>query len=96
MRTIDGVEDVHHVHLWQMQEHEAALDCHVVLTGDGWTRIEGLKSDIKTRLNERFGIVHSSLEFEHTDHAHEDADLYGHGGSVKKEESDVYRNADTE
>ncbi|MEA1943647.1 MAG: cation diffusion facilitator family transporter, partial [Pseudomonadota bacterium] len=33
MRNRDGVQDVHHVHLWQMQEHEAALDCHVVLTG---------------------------------------------------------------
>ena len=23
-------------HLWQMQEHKAALDCHIVLTADGW------------------------------------------------------------
>ena len=40
MRGIDGVEDVHHVHLWQMHEHEAALDCHVVITTEGWARIE--------------------------------------------------------
>ncbi|PZX12487.1 cobalt-zinc-cadmium efflux system protein [Palleronia aestuarii] len=95
MRDVEGVEDVHHVHLWQMQEHEAALDCHVVLTKDGWARIESIKSEIKTQLKDRFGITHSSLEFEHTDRAHEDADLYGHGGSTKKEETHVHRNADT-
>jgi len=35
VRSVEGVSDVHHVHLWQMQEHEAALDCHVVLTAAG-------------------------------------------------------------
>ena len=36
MRGVDGVAEVHHLHLWQMQEHKAALDCHIVLTADGW------------------------------------------------------------
>ena len=79
MRGVDGVADVHHVHLWQMQEHEVALDCHVVLTGKGWASIESTKQRIKDTLRDRFGIAHSSLEFEHEDCAHEDADLYGHG-----------------
>jgi len=95
MRGIEGVEDVHHVHLWQMQEHEAALDCHVVLTNAGWGDIEAVKAKTKAMLKGRFGISHSSLEFEHTDHAHENADLYGHGSSTKKEEIHVHRNADT-
>ncbi|QFT61903.1 cation diffusion facilitator family transporter [Roseivivax sp. THAF30] len=87
MRGIDGVADVHHVHLWQMQEHEAALDCHVVLTNEGWTRIEGIKAELKACLKDRFGISHSSLEFEHEDHAHMNAALYGHGSSARKEET---------
>ena len=78
MRTVEGVVDVHHVHLWQMQEHEAALDCHVVITADGWSRIEAIKDDIKERLSDRFGITHSSLEFEHQENAHANASLYGH------------------
>ncbi|MFW5833956.1 MAG: cation diffusion facilitator family transporter [Pseudomonadota bacterium] len=82
MRSVAGVRDVHHVHLWQMQEHEAALDCHVVLDDAGWTRIEPIKAEIKARLLEHFGIGHSSLEFEHVDHAHENADLFGHGGGL--------------
>ena len=75
MRRVDGVADVHHVHLWQMQEHEAALDCHVVLTADGWGQIEKIKAAIKDRLKDDFSIGHSSLEFEHEDRAHENADL---------------------
>src|SRR6056297_2856077 len=35
MRSVEGVVDVHHVHLWQMHEHEAALDCHVVVADGG-------------------------------------------------------------
>lgn len=78
IRSVDGVAGVHHVHLWQMQEHEAALDCHIVLTAGGWSRIEAIKRDIKTRLENRFGIGHSTLEFERADQAHENANLYGH------------------
>ena len=79
MRDADGVRDVHHVHLWQMQEHEVALDCHVVLDDQGWARIESVKADIKSRLKDGFGIAHSSLEFEHEGNAHQNAELYGHG-----------------
>jgi cobalt-zinc-cadmium efflux system protein len=85
VRAVEGVADIHHVHLWQMQEHEAALDCHVVLTAEGWTRTESIKRDIKRRLNDRFGISHSTLEFENEDNAHQNADLYGHGSSAPEE-----------
>ena len=74
-----------------MQEHEAALDCHVVLTADGWMQIEAVKSAMKKRLGDSFGIAHSSLEFEREDNAHQNADLYGHGGAAQKEERHVHR-----
>ena len=89
MCSIQGVRDVHHVHLWQMQEHEAAIDCHVVLSKEAWQRIESIKADIKTRLKDRFGIAHSSLEFEHEERAHQNADLYGHGNSGMRARSDI-------
>ncbi|ERS82429.1 cation diffusion facilitator family transporter [Halomonas sp. PBN3] len=79
LRDVEGVQDVHHVHLWQMQESTAALDCHVVLTEAGWQQLEAIKADIKAQLKARFDIGHSSLEFEHIDHAHQRANLYGHG-----------------
>ena len=94
MRNVAGVRDVHHVHLWQMQEHQVALDCHVVVTEEGWRRLEAVKADLKERLTDRFGINHSSLEFEHTDHAHEDADLYGHGTSGDAESGPAHDEAE--
>lgn len=78
VRGVESVHDIHHVHLWQMQENMAALDCHVVITDAGWQRLESIKAEIKEQLKTRFNIVHSSLEFEHIDHAHQDANLYGH------------------
>ncbi len=95
MRDVDGVADLHHVHLWQMQEHEVALDCHVVLTAQGWDESEGIKSAIKDRLRQDFGITHSSLEFEHEDRAHDDADLYGHHNADDKGKPHGHGNADS-
>ncbi|KPQ06532.1 MAG: RND-type cobalt-zinc-cadmium efflux pump associated metal detoxification protein CzcD [Rhodobacteraceae bacterium HLUCCA12] len=79
VRAVEGVADVHHVHLWQMQEHEPALDCHVVLDAQGWSRFEAVKARLKDRLASEFGIRHSTLEFEQADHpACRAARLYGH------------------
>ena len=94
MRRVEGVEDVHHVHLWQMHEHEAALDCHVVLTEDGWAHIEAVKAAIKDGLKQNFGIGHSTLEFENINQAHQDADLFGHGGAEKNANKHVRRDAE--
>ncbi|MDR5897615.1 cation diffusion facilitator family transporter [Halomonas vilamensis] len=78
MCDAEGVIEVHHVHLWQMEENTVALDCHVVVTESGWQQLEMIKADIKKRLKEHFGISHSSLEFEHIDRIHKNASLYGH------------------
>ncbi|GGO50423.1 cation diffusion facilitator family transporter [Roseovarius pacificus] len=79
IRGIAGVQDLHHVHFWQMQEHSTSLDSHIVLTADAWPRQEALKAEIKAMLDQRFGIGHSTLEFEHAAHAHDHAALYGCG-----------------
>jgi cobalt-zinc-cadmium efflux system protein len=76
---VDGVAELHHVHLWQMQEHEAGLDTHVVLDAAGWDRLESVKASIKRVIADRFGIHHSTLEFER-EGTHCDAGLFGHGG----------------
>ena len=47
-----------------MQEHKAALDTHVVIPGDRWEDLEGIKAAIKTRLLREFDIEHSTLEFD--------------------------------
>ncbi|SFH29436.1 Cation efflux family [Palleronia marisminoris] len=87
LRSFERADDVHHVHLWQMQEHEAALDRHVVLTEDGWTPHEA----IKDRLKADFGVTHFTIEFENLHHVHHDAELFGHEKAERKKENHVYR-----
>ena len=73
---VQGVEDIHRVHFWQIDEQRISVDAHIVVARDHWTRMEAVKSDIKKMLEE-FGITHSTLEFEHPDHAHQDAAIIG-------------------
>lgn len=74
----EGVVDVHHVHLWQMQEHAAALDCHIVVERERMGETDKIKENVKSVLHERFSIEHSTLEFEASDNAHQEAQVFGH------------------
>ena len=74
----EGVEEVHHVHLWQMEENAAALDAHVVLAEGQWARVEAIRTELKARLAREFGIAHSTLEFEHADTCGAGAPVFGH------------------
>lgn len=78
IQSVDGVVDVHHVHLWQMQENAAALDCHIVVERDRMGEADKIKENVKSVLDERFSIEHSTLEFEATDNAHQEAQVFGH------------------
>ena len=78
MRGVAGVEDVHHLHLWQMQEHQPALDAHVVINEGHWHDADTVKQAIKTVLCDGFGLAHVTLELECHDHACKDAQDVGH------------------
>lgn len=62
MEQIEGVSNIHHVHLWQLDEHKNALEAHVII--DDFNQLENIKTVLKTALKEKFSIVHSTLEFE--------------------------------
>lgn len=65
MREVEGVENVHHLHVWCLDEHRRALEAHIVLQ-EG-SVMDEVKSALKKMLHDRFEIEHSTLEFE-TDH----------------------------
>lgn len=62
MEKVDGVKNIHHVHVWQLDEHRNALEAHVVLNENA--EMDDLKSRLKKMLHDRFEIEHSTLEFE--------------------------------
>ncbi|WP_339760630.1 cation diffusion facilitator family transporter [uncultured Hoeflea sp.] len=77
IRAIDGVSGVHHLHLWQMQEHEAAIDAHLVIAADRWNDADAIKQAAKDRLKQDFGVAHTTLELECSRHACVGADAIG-------------------
>jgi cobalt-zinc-cadmium efflux system protein len=63
METQAGVQNVHHVHIWQLDEQRNALEAHVVIDDQG--RMDEIKRELKQILKDHFSIDHSTLEFEH-------------------------------
>ncbi|EEX10343.1 zinc transporter ZitB [Ruegeria lacuscaerulensis ITI-1157] len=64
IEATEGIREVHHVHLWSMQENEPALTAHLVVEDWAWPRVEELRGLVKQGLQDRFGIAHQTLEVE--------------------------------
>ena len=65
MEEVRDVQDVHHIHIWNLDEHRIALEAHVVVTANELQEVEGIKENLKRVLKDKFKITHSTLEFEH-------------------------------
>ncbi|MBG78802.1 MAG: cation transporter [Alphaproteobacteria bacterium] len=62
MEAVSGVQNVHHVHIWQLDEQRNALEAHVVVNKLSETHT--VKLNLKATLYNEFKIMHSTLEFE--------------------------------
>jgi cobalt-zinc-cadmium efflux system protein len=67
LQSIPGVVEIHHLHLWELDEVHRALEAHVVVDEAHLARWTEIKREIKSRLDEQFGIHHSTVEFESPD-----------------------------
>ena len=65
MERVDSVEDVHHIHVWNKDEHRVALEAHVVVSASEFKEVELIKATLKKMLFTDFNVDHSTLEFEH-------------------------------
>lgn len=64
---IEGVEDVHHVHVWSMDGYSNYATLHIVTDGDA----HHIKEAVREELAEH-GIAHATLELEASgEHCHE-------------------------
>ncbi len=61
IRGVDGVADVHHIHIWALSTTENAMTAHIVVSGS--RSQEELKCDLR-RCLEGLGITHTTFEFE--------------------------------
>lgn len=64
VESVPGVVDMHHVHVWQIDENRVGLEAHLVMDRSDLQEIERVKSEAKDILHHRFGVEHSTLEIE--------------------------------
>jgi len=57
-----GVEGMHHIHLWQIDEHRTAFEAHLVVAEGA--DFAAITERVKHMLAERFGLRHATLELE--------------------------------
>jgi len=66
--SLDGVFDVHHIHIWSMDGHNNYATMHVIINGNA----HEIKEQIRKELKEH-GICHATLELEEeNEHCHEE------------------------
>jgi cobalt-zinc-cadmium efflux system protein len=65
IRSIDGVNDVHDLHVWSIGSETHALSCHISIADIPPSVSERILRDVKERLLHDFRINHTTIQFEH-------------------------------
>ena len=65
MSAIEGVNDVHDLHVWSIGSETHALSCHISIADIPPSVSERILRDVKEKLREQFRIYHTTIQFEH-------------------------------
>ena len=65
MREVDGVLDVHDLHIWSLGSSTHALSCHALIEDVPPSTSDGILQRLNNMLCERFAIRHTTVQFEH-------------------------------
>ncbi|HSY64990.1 MAG TPA: cation diffusion facilitator family transporter [Terriglobales bacterium] len=65
MRSVEGVNDVHDLHVWNIGSETRALSCHISIEDIPPSVSERILRDVKERLHAEFRIDHTTIQFEH-------------------------------
>ena len=64
-REIEGVNDVHDLHVWSIGSETSALSCHISIADIPPSVSERILRDVKECLHHDFRIDHTTIQFEH-------------------------------
>jgi len=67
IRGIDGVNDVHDLHVWSIGSETHALSCHISIADIPPSASERILRDVKECLHREFRIDHTTIQFEHAE-----------------------------
>ena len=65
IREVQGVNDVHDLHVWSIGSETHALSCHISIADIPPSVSERILRDVKERLLHNFRIDHTTIQFEH-------------------------------
>jgi cobalt-zinc-cadmium efflux system protein len=65
MREVEGVLDVHDLHIWSLGSSAHALSCHVMIEDVPLSASDVILRRLNRMLGERFHIHHTTVQFEH-------------------------------
>jgi cobalt-zinc-cadmium efflux system protein len=64
VELIPGVKNMHHVHLWKMNDADIHFEAHVDVDDLLVSRTAAIRKDIDTYLRDKYDIMHTTLQFE--------------------------------
>jgi cobalt-zinc-cadmium efflux system protein len=65
LQEIDQISSVHHIHLWQLSDHQIYFEAHLVLNSNfPVSDTQSITENAKRLLNSRFGISHTTFQYE--------------------------------
>ena len=65
MRGVQGVLDVHDLHIWSLGSSTHALSCHVLIQDVPPSSSDAILKRLNSLLEDRFHISHTTVQFEH-------------------------------
>lgn len=64
IKAISGVENVHHIHAWQIDEHRIVFSLHINCQDMMISQCENIYSQIEKLLRQKYGISHVTIQAE--------------------------------
>jgi len=66
IERIDGVMNLHHIHIWQIDDKNYLFEGHIKLKNDvAVSRADDIRKSIEDLLNSKFNISHSTIQIEY-------------------------------
>ncbi|MDK2896613.1 MAG: cobalt-zinc-cadmium efflux system protein [Candidatus Atribacteria bacterium] len=64
LEEIKQVENIHHLHVWSLNEQEHLAELHVVASCQSVSELDELRKTIQSVLEQEFHIFHTTIQFE--------------------------------
>ena len=65
--AVEGVLEVHDLHVWSLGSESHALSCHVRVADIPLSASERILRDVNDQLRQRFRIHHTTIQLEHVE-----------------------------